>query len=108
MVEQILSDATHSVAAHLTFRPVGVEHSHPRIGLIGWHDQDHAVAADAGVAVADGTCERERVVRRALVERADIHVIVADSVHLGEPHRSFYFLSRGGQRWWPVIVVLIR
>ena len=99
MVEEILGDAAHAVAAHLALGAVGVEHSHPRVRALGRHDHDHAVAADAGVAVAHGTCERERVVRRALVERANIHVIVADSVHLGEPHRSFYFLSPGGQRW---------
>ncbi len=86
MVEKVLGDAANAVAAHFAFRAVGVEHSHFRVGAFGRHDHDEAVAADARMAVAHGEGERDGVTRWALVEGADIHVIVADSVHLGEAH----------------------
>ena len=97
VVEHILGDAANAVAAHLAFGAVGVEHPHSGVGPLGGHDQDQAVAADAEVAVADGPRQRGRVVRGRLVERADIHVIVADPCILVNRIARFSF-SRGAAR----------
>ena len=88
MIVQILGDTADPVAAHLAFRAVGVEHPHPGVGSFRGHDQDQAIAADPEMAIADLHRELPGVGRRRLIERANVDVIVADPVHLGESHRS--------------------
>jgi hypothetical protein len=86
VVVDVFGDATNAVAAHFRFRAVGVEHPHPGVGRLGRENQDQAVAADAEVTVGDGPRQRGGIGRNRLVETADVDVVVARPVHLGESH----------------------
>ena len=60
------------------------------------HDQDQAVGADPEMPVADRPGQGGRVGGLGLVERLNVDVIVAQTVHLGEFHGSS--IARGGKR----------
>ena len=47
------SQAAQAVSAHLRFAAIGVEHPHPRIGLLGRADQDQPIRADALVPMTE-------------------------------------------------------
>src|SRR5208283_1570813 len=67
---------------------VGIEHPHPRIGHLGWQDQDQTIGSHAEMPVAHGHRQAGGVRRRRLGEGVDVDVIVADPVHLGEFHNG--------------------
>src|SRR6185436_3765621 len=93
VVVDVLADAADAVAAHRSLGAVGVEHDHPEVGLLRGGDQDEAVGADAGVAVADRDRQR-RGIGDLLLEGVDVDVVVAGAVHLGEFHGPTWYLCR--------------
>ncbi len=88
MIKNIFGHAADSVAAHFRFRSVGVEHPHPRIGNFRGADQNQSVAADTEMPIGNLARQSGRVVGHFLLEAIDIHIVVAQALHLGEPHRS--------------------
>ena len=60
-----LGDAADAVAAHLGFAAVGVQHAHARVAGLAGQDGEHAVAADAEPAIADGAHHRRVFGRRS-------------------------------------------
>src|SRR5205823_946986 len=87
VVIRIFGHAANAVAAHFAFQAVGVEHAHADVGLLRRHDEDQAVAADAGVAIGNQR-SNARGIRHFLVKAIDVDVVVADAVHLGELHQA--------------------
>ena len=86
VVVHVLRHAAQPVAAHLGLGAVGVEHPHPGVGQLRLADEDEPVGADAEVPIADGAGECRQVGGHGVADAIDVHVIVADPVHLGEPH----------------------
>ena len=76
-----------AVAAELGLRAVGVEDLQARdvAGLAGRVEHEHAVGADAGVAVAQGA-DRIGLQRRVQPGSLDDHVVVAQGLPLLEAH----------------------
>jgi len=100
-----LGDAAEAVAAHLGFGAVGVEHAHADGGVLftgvggGRADEDEAVGADAGVAVAHGAGECGPIVGgfEGGVGGVEVEVVVAEAVHFDErEHGGGY----GGEGEW--------
>ena len=70
LVEQ-LGDAADAVAAHLGLAAVGVEHAHARVAHLAGQDREHAVAADAEVAIAERAHDRRILGRWTGAQRRD-------------------------------------
>ena len=82
-VYYVFSDAANSVAAHLSFAAVGVEHTHLGVIFFRRADENEPVAADALMAI--GNLDREFFgVFDFVLKTVDIYVIVADTVHFGK------------------------
>src|ERR1044071_3796047 len=79
-----------AVAAHLGLAAVAVEHAHPRVGGGRRQDREHAVAADAELAIAQGDHVARRLdglrVGRVGAAQVDHEEVVAQAVELGELH----------------------
>ena len=86
-VVDILGEAADAVAAHLRFGAVRVEHPHPKRRGLARQDQDHAVRADAELAVAQERRPALRLLGQRLAffaQAVDHDEVVADAVHFGE------------------------
>src|SRR4051812_30445840 len=87
MIKRVFRDATNPVAAHFAFRSIDIEHAHAHIGFVGWQDEDQPVGTDPKMPVGDFARDRGRI-SDVFDEAVDVNVIVADAVHLGEPHAA--------------------
>src|SRR5690606_17921285 len=108
VIVDVLGNAADTVAAHLAFAAVGIEHLHPRIGPFRRTNQDQPVTPDSEVPIAHLTSQPGNVFRQFLFERIDIHVVVPGPVHLREAHLdsprvqrtgSFYRAGERTARW---------
>ncbi len=83
VVIQVLGHAPQGVAGHGALGPVGVEHPHPGVRLLGPLHEDDAVGPDAVMPVAEGDAQRLRAGDLA-VEVLQEDVVVAAGLHLGK------------------------
>ena len=81
-----LGNASHSIATHLGFRPVGVVHPHASVTTLGRADQYKAITANAEMTIAHGDGEPGNVSQFDVLETIDVDVIVARTVHLRKTH----------------------
>lgn len=84
VVINIFAYAARGIATHLSFRAVGVEHTHPEVGNIGGEDKDDTIASNAEMAVAHSASEGGDIVRNRGRQAVDINIIVACALHFGE------------------------
>jgi hypothetical protein len=78
-----------AVAAELRLGPVGVEDPQARdeAGLVRRRENEHAVGADSGVAVAQGAGELRARLAAGELRGLDDHVVVGQRLPLLEAHR---------------------
>ena len=84
-VVAILGHAADTVAAHLAFAAVIIEHLHPKIRLVAGQDQDQSVGAAAEMRAAHPHAQRRRV-GNGFLQTVDINVVVSDAFHFGKAH----------------------
>ncbi len=78
--------ATRRISAGFGFASIGVEDAHPHVGHRGVLQDYQLVAADAGPAIRNCTCERPIHLQR-LVARVEDDEVVPETVHFVEaPH----------------------
>ena len=82
-------DTAGGIAAHLGLAAVGIEHPHTKISDVGGHNRHQTIAANSEMRVAHPAREFREVLQ-GLACRIDIDIIVAGTMHLGEPD----FLTR--------------
>ncbi len=98
MLYGVLGHTTNTVSAHLRPRTVRVEHDHADIGTGRRSDQNQTVASNALVPVGDNDGKCGRLVD-VLVMHIHEHVVVSQTVHLGEVHMGNDSVSGlGGKR----------
>ena len=100
-VVSILPHTADGVAAHFSLAAVEVEHSHPHVRDGARHDEHHAVAAHAEVAVADARYRADQLFftrKRVLFRQVEVDIIVARSVHFHKFHINS-FIYRLHRSW---------
>ena len=87
---QVEDRLARAVAAQLGLGAVGVEDPQARdeAGLVGRREDEHAVGADAGVAVAQRAHEVGARLAAVELRRLDDHVVVGQRLPLLEAHRG--------------------
>lgn len=92
---EIFTDAADTVAAHLGFATVGVEHAHFGVGIfgcIGRTNQDEAVGTNPEVPVGEGAGKDGEVAEDlgGVGKGVDVDVVVAQAMHFDK--------GQGGKR----------
>jgi hypothetical protein len=57
LINKVFDKATQAVATGTRLRAVGIEYTHPAVGVIRWHQQQQTVGPYAKMAVANDRCQ---------------------------------------------------
>jgi hypothetical protein len=86
MIVNVLGYTADSIATHLPFAAIRIEHAHASVSPFRGADEDQAIRTNTEVPVANLDRQLIRINFQWLSDAVDVHIIVADAVHLGELH----------------------
>ena len=88
--EKIFTHTSDSIAAHHSFRTVGIKHTHTTIRFIGGHYEYESVGTDSEMTVAYSHSKPLGVID-LLPETIYKNVVVARTVHLYKLHNTLIY-----------------